>query len=176
MKVEGKLRLESNLTATLGFYFKNTIVDVADWTKRAPSLVLRGRGQEELNSKSKPSRAYEPHLWISEQRLVMESIALFVYPWAAKRFDNTRVVLYVDDLTMTRTDWMAQLSEGEVIKDIDGYNVFPVTAVTDEKILSSRPLIPDSMKRESLKMTEAGDEYESLSFAIVSEEQLNGEA
>jgi hypothetical protein len=173
MKVEGKVRLEGDMTALFGFYYKNTVVDISDWTKRAKSLVLRADKAEQEDSLWKSLSAYEPRLSLSEQPLVMESIALFVYPWPAQQFDDTRVVVFVDDLKVVRTDWKLQEPEGETIRNVDGYNVFPVSAITDEKILSKRPLIPNSMKLKSLEMTAAGDEYESMSFVIVSSEKLD---
>ena len=56
------------------------VVDIADWTKRAPSLVLRVYKPGELDSKWKFFNAYEPRFSLSKQPLVMESVALFVYP------------------------------------------------------------------------------------------------
>lgn len=171
LKVEAKLRVE-NATCSFGFYYRIPHA-------RLSGLVQRGKKKRDLSGSWWSCLAQEPRLHKSAVPISMHNLALYIRPKPGtepSRFINDRVVVYVDDIVVTAIPRDLPRPESIVPEKNDGYRIFPVKAMTNQKILPSRPIIPSGMKLDSLELTAAGDEYESGSFAILANEHLDNVA
>ena len=168
LKVKADLRVEG-ATAALGFYYRIPAVRLSD-------LVHRGKPIEDGQG-WQSCLAQEPRLHKSSLPMQMHVLAVTMRPLPGtepSRFVNARVVVHVDDLTVTAISRPAprKAQTPDTPDVVDGYRIYPVRAITNEKILPSSPGIPEAMKLEGLELTTAQDEYESASFAILADRTL----
>lgn len=167
LKVEAKLRVEG-ATTTFGFYYR---IPAA----RLSGLVQRGKKQQDLSSSWWSCLAQEPRLYKSAVPVAMSNLALYIRPLPGtepSRFIEDRVVVYVDDIVVTAIPRHIEESATVGLDKIDGYRLYPVKTITNQKILASRPEIPADVRLKAMKLTAAGDEFESASFAILAAEEL----
>lgn len=163
LKVEGNLHARG-ATVSLGFYYTIPHARLAD-------LVQRGREQHALPGGWRSHIAHEPRLHKSILPTSITTFAVYIRPTPGtepSRFIDDRVVVYVDDITVTAIPVLGAAPAAHAPEPIDGYRIHPVKAITDEKVLPSTPAIPQGMRLDALALTAAGDEYESCSFAILS--------
>lgn len=166
---EGKVRAEG-IDVRLGFYYRMPAASLA-------GLVYRPVRPQQASGDWRSWRAHEPRLCASAHPLFMQALVIYIrpvdgaYPW---RFDNTRVMVFVDDLKVTARPLAADEETADV-PELDGdYALYPIKAITDEKVLSSSPVIPRRMRPGALTLTAARDEYESASFVVLAEKELTG--
>jgi hypothetical protein len=167
LKSEGKIHAEG-ADVSLGYFTRIPKARLSD-------LTQRGEKQKDLSLGWSTWEAYDPRFYETAMPLFMHGLGVYITPKSdAKpwRFSDTRVVVYVDDLTVTAIRRHVPRLPAETIEPADGYKIVPVKAITNDKILTSSPRIPESMKLDSLELTAARDEFESASFAILSGKEL----
>jgi hypothetical protein len=174
LKIRGKVRGEGDVDVQLGYYFENPDAGTSD-------LVRHGKKTKDLGGGWSEWECVDPGLLQSAQPLRLQAIAVYIFPTAWRKpqperpqhlFKNTRGVAYVDDLEVIRLPKPKPKGQVPDPTDLGDYKAYPVAAITDERILSSTPSIPEAMKRNSLKLTAARDEYESASFAVLAGKDL----
>ncbi len=166
MKMRGKILVQGDVAVALGYYYKNPDAGLS-------GMVRDGEKVKDLSAGWSQWECFDPGLLDSAQPLHLQAIGIYIRTLPGSgTFSKTHAVVYVDDLEVTRLPKPKPKGQAPMLEEIGEYKVFPVAAITEERILSSSPVIPDRMKRDSLRMTAARDEYESASFAILAGKDL----